>query len=69
MKDSTPASVVIASVIPQIEVTLVTSSKSSGKESSGGDLDSSSVMPDSSSLDAQSVYCNNTQLNAFDVSL
>lgn len=69
MKDSKAASVVIASVIPQIEITLVTSSKSSGKELSGGDIDSSSVLPDSSSLDAQSVYCNNTLPNAFDVRL
>ncbi len=49
-------SVVIASVVPQIEVTLVTSTKGWGKESSGGDVESSSMVPDSSSLDTHSMY-------------
>lgn len=67
MSDENSATIVVASIIPQIEITLVTASQGVGKESSGGDVESSSVVPDSSSLDAHSVYCANTVQNSVDV--
>lgn len=69
MKGSKSATIVIASVIPQIEVTLVTSSQDFGKGSSGGDIESSSVVPDSSSLDTHSAHWTNTVQNSLDVCL
>lgn len=48
VKKSTAGSLVIGTVLPQLELTLVMPSQSPGKESSGGDVES--VIPDSSSL-------------------
>jgi hypothetical protein len=50
MQESPNRSVIIGTVIPQVEVTLVMPSQTPGKESSGGDGESESVMPDSVSL-------------------
>lgn len=50
MQESPNRSVIIGCVIPQVEVTLVMPSQTPGKESSGGDGESESVMPDSVSL-------------------
>ncbi|XP_065226318.1 bridge-like lipid transfer protein family member 3B isoform X2 [Planococcus citri] len=66
MGDEKTATIVVASIIPQIEITLVTASQGVGKESSGGDIESSSVVPDSSSLDTHSVYWANTVQNSVD---
>lgn len=68
-KGEKSASLVVVSVIPQIEITLVTSSQGNGKESSGGDVESSSVVPDSSSFDAHSVYWSGTMQNSLDTSV
>lgn len=67
MGEEKSATIVVASIIPQIEITLVTASQGVGKESSGGDIESSSVVPDSSSLDTHSVYWANTVQNSVDV--
>lgn len=50
MQEAPNKSVIIGCVIPQVEVTLVMPSQTPGKESSGGDGESESVMPDSVSL-------------------
>lgn len=50
MQESPNRSVIIGCVIPQVEVTLVMPSQTPGKESSGGDVESESVIPDSVSL-------------------
>lgn len=50
MAESPNKSVIIGCVIPQVEVTLVMPSQTPGKESSGGDGESESVIPDSVSL-------------------
>ena len=49
-RESPNKSVIIGCVIPQVEVTLVMPSQTPGKESSGGDGESESVIPDSVSL-------------------
>lgn len=55
-------SIIIGCVIPQVEVTAVMPSQTPGKESSGGDVESESVMPDSISLGGD-LHTNNSGWN------
>lgn len=68
-KDKKNTSLVVAGVIPQIEVTLVTSTQNCGKESSEGDVESSSIIPDSSSIDTHSAYFAINTQNSIDGSV